>query len=559
MARLDVDVGIRNAGFRRGLDEMRADAARLKASLGQMFAGAVGVGSFVAGLKSALQHADDLKDLSEKFGVSTRSLQGFKNVLDENGASLEQFAGAMNKLEIARSKALQGDQALQASFQRLGVSVKELSSLSPDDLMLKIGGGSMDASQMVQILGKSSLDLRVALKAASEEGVDFGNIMSGHVVDSLARANDQINRVTNDLRNSFGAVVVWITDQLSDMGAAVFAGGDKLLALGKFAGQATAAIASGDLDRAKKSWATFNEEVDRATKNLAAVRAAEQAAKEAANNQSSSRAFDSEVEDGGEVAQKREDRIQKIREAEEEAARAALEGQEKINALMEERNRLLEIYKSSSDEDAGLDALEKAQRIQRQIESEEKKQGEEKKRREDEIATKRAEEAQAEVDREQRISAARKDEFQAREDDIISTLTGEDKIKALGTKLQRMQEEAGLLEGSDPEAAARKRTEMIGVSAALRDEKQRMKDETLAGGKGELRDAKDRLDRVRDAAASVPTDSLGAVGGGRGNMNSGPDAMIRVAERQYNVQARMLSELQAMNSKSNKKEADPWR
>jgi hypothetical protein len=148
---------------------------------------------------------------------------------------------------------------------------------------------------------------------------------------------------------------------------------------------------------------------------------------------------------------------------------------------------------------------------------------------------------------------------QAREDDDISTLEGNEKIKALQAKKDRMGKEAADLEGADPEAAARKRTEIIGVDAQIRDERNALDEQ----GKKKVEEQADKVKQANEgaanakrAAASVPADSLGAVGGGRGN--TGGDAQLRAAEKTASVAQQILTHLQNSSGKSGRKESTVW-
>lgn len=123
-----------------------------------------------------------------------------------------------------------------------------------------------------------------------------------------------------------------------------------------------------------------------------------------------------------------------------------------------------------------------------------------------------------------------------------------------------MDKEAKDLEESDPEAAARKRTEIIGVNAEIRNERKSQKEkesQAIEDQADKVKKAKEGIGDAKRAAASVPADSLGAVGGGRGNINGG-DAQVRAAEKAVNIQQQILNHLQNGAAKSGRKEATVW-
>jgi hypothetical protein len=129
----------------------------------------------IEAIKGVIDYGDKIADLSQRFAVSSDSLQKWGNVAEENGSSIEGVASALNKLEIARDKALAGDTELIAHFKALGVSVDDLKSKSGDDMLLTIGGSAMHAADMVATLGKSSLELVPTLEAVANGSAEFGD------------------------------------------------------------------------------------------------------------------------------------------------------------------------------------------------------------------------------------------------------------------------------------------------------------------------------------------------------------------------------------------------
>jgi hypothetical protein len=244
-AKLEVEVGIKNANFKGGLDKMKSDAAQFKGSLTGMFTaslgpfgtminkvksgfsgvftsikgglasmGAVlGVGTIVKSVTDTIAYADALSDLSAKLGINTTSLQAWKNHVEQNGASLENLAQAMAKMEVNRDKALKGDEKMIESFAELGVSAEDLESMGLDEIMLKIGSSSMDASTMVNVLGKAALDLKAALAAAAKEGLNFNGVMSEENIRKLAGVADAWTKakqwMTTKIGNALGGAIDW--------------------------------------------------------------------------------------------------------------------------------------------------------------------------------------------------------------------------------------------------------------------------------------------------------------------------------------------------------------
>jgi hypothetical protein len=621
MNKLEVSVGIKNAAFKAGLDEMKRGAAEFKGELSSMFVGAVGPAALAAGAILTVKKAFEKAGEMERFEVQFRTLLGTMGAATQRMKELSTFAAStpFELPEIAQaSKTLQtltdgalatgdglrivGDAAAAsgADFGELAVTIGRVYAAT------QAGSATIGAeiNRLVE-LGIVSVETKNKLQGLLEAGKKGSEVwavaeqdlnrFSGSMENLSETLEGKVSTMSDawaELLRTFAQPLLPSAKEQTDNITGLF---DTLKGAANILGQSFKglfAYIAGGVDMVIGGWFAVGAAISGVSKSIMSVgkgnfTEAKQALQDAMDqakgymSQASSdftKRFGSEEEEGGansaaataqraqeeemeKSAKKREERLQKIADAEADAAREALEGQQKINALIEERNRLLEVFKANSDSDEGIDALEKAQQLQRKIESEEERQAEERKRREDEIAQKKADEAEADVEREQRIAEARKSEAQAREDDIISTLKGDDKIKALQTKAQRMQAEADLLEESDPEAAARKRTEIIGVNAEIRSEREALKDDgsdKVKDQEGKVKDAQGKVEDARRAAASVPVDSLGAVGGGRGNFGGG-DAALRVAERHLSIAEKQLAALQQLTGGTEKKEANPWR
>jgi len=190
-----VVLGLKNQGFRRGLDESRKDVRKFKQETAGAFGGitgalgklgaSIGVGAFFKGI---VDRADEIQDLGERFDVPTEALQRMGNVAEQEGSSLEGVAKAFNKLTISQSQALGGNTQMQSAFEALGVSMDDLKTLSPEKIMEKIGAGSMDAAVLVKVLGKGALELRNTLGQMQDHATD--SVISADDVERMAQMKD---------------------------------------------------------------------------------------------------------------------------------------------------------------------------------------------------------------------------------------------------------------------------------------------------------------------------------------------------------------------------------
>jgi hypothetical protein len=195
-------LGLDNRDFRAGLRDSLQHAGTFSKDLLQLpsLGSVLGGAGIAAAFKSIIAGADQIQDFSERYKVNTTILQQWGEVANENGASVEDLARAFGKLEVARSKALTGDQALLTSFTKLGVSVSDLKTLSPDELMKKIGASSLDASALVLVLGKNAIALRPTLDAVASGAAKFGAAINEIDIKRLADADDLFKRMQQNIK-----------------------------------------------------------------------------------------------------------------------------------------------------------------------------------------------------------------------------------------------------------------------------------------------------------------------------------------------------------------------
>lgn len=215
MAGVTVDFNANLARFENQLNHANArldsfgdTAQRISGGISTAFA-ALGVGISVAGIagviKSTIDAADNLNDLSIKTGIAVEQLSGLSLASEQSGADLEGTAKAINKLSIEMGK--NSDE-----LARLGITADDplqaFAQLS--DIFTKIDDPQQRAALGAKILGKSWSDAAPLLKLGGDELlriVDNGAKASG-VTKELAEASDQFNDTIADLTAGAKGLVV---------------------------------------------------------------------------------------------------------------------------------------------------------------------------------------------------------------------------------------------------------------------------------------------------------------------------------------------------------------
>lgn len=140
------------------------------------------------------------------------------------GASLEDVASAIEKLSIARAKALAGDKASIESFSQMGVSMDTVKK-GAEDIFLATGKPffkGVDPQKLIgpfrELAGKGTGALIPAmtdgLENAAQQARNLGLVMSNEVVASLDDFNDRVDIMKKGLETGIGSLIAKIGDPL---------------------------------------------------------------------------------------------------------------------------------------------------------------------------------------------------------------------------------------------------------------------------------------------------------------------------------------------------------
>lgn len=217
MANLNVKVGLDRSGFQTGLAAMENAVGKFGNRLTGVLAGSFSFAAIGAGISKAIDQGDQLQDLANRFGVAASAIQEIGNAASLSGGSVEDVAAAMNKLARNAGEAIGGNQQLQESFAKIGLSTQELMGMSPQDLFFAlsraVSSGSLgmeDFAVASDLAGRGAATLMETLRMGPEAIQANGQAMgvwSDETVAALSRASDAIKTFQNQITLGLGAVV----------------------------------------------------------------------------------------------------------------------------------------------------------------------------------------------------------------------------------------------------------------------------------------------------------------------------------------------------------------
>ncbi|KRB73440.1 hypothetical protein [Noviherbaspirillum sp. Root189] len=155
--------------------------------------GSISLGAFAGMIKSSIDAADNLNDLSKKTSLAVDTLAGLKLAAEQSGADLDGIAKAVNKLTVNMGKEAE-------KFAKLGVTAKDPIEAFKQlaDVFSAVEDPQMRAALGSEALGKS---WETAAPLLAEGGtkigemVDKGKRLSGvtqDMADNADKLNDQL-------------------------------------------------------------------------------------------------------------------------------------------------------------------------------------------------------------------------------------------------------------------------------------------------------------------------------------------------------------------------------
>jgi methyl-accepting chemotaxis protein len=148
---LYIDVSARFAQFQDSMDKVSRSATSAAGRIDKAFAGvkntiaglgaALSVGALSSFIKSSIDAADKLNDLSKKTGVAVDTLGGLGFAAEQSGSSLDSISDAFGKLNRAIAEAGAGSKETAEAFKLLGVSVKDSAGnmRTADEVLIRSG------------------------------------------------------------------------------------------------------------------------------------------------------------------------------------------------------------------------------------------------------------------------------------------------------------------------------------------------------------------------------------------------------------------------------------
>lgn len=330
MSSLIAKLGLDSAQFKAGLQSAAGDARTFGSAISQVGStlGIAFSGAALAGMaKSIIADADAIQQASKNFGVVVESLQALRAAAKMANIEGDALDGMLNKLTSSAADAASGNEKTAAAFAALGISIGDVASLSPDELLERIGralatGGTTadETAAAFDILGRSTGQYIDFLKQLGTDGLDptiarmkeLGVVMTEETVSSLAKAADSWDMFATGVKATVANLYSSIVDGVSDAIAAAMQGVDVFEARAMRIENERMVAAKNAQDKAVTDAAAAAEK-KAAAEQVFADKAAAIAAKEAEKKKKEQDDFDKADKAAAEKVRRRFEEVEKDR------------------------------------------------------------------------------------------------------------------------------------------------------------------------------------------------------------------------------------------------------
>lgn len=202
-------------------------------------AGLAAAGTALAGYvtlaaKSFADYGSQIHDMETATGLTAETVSILGYAAKQAGRSMEDFTPAIRKMSSVIFDARNGSAEAAEVLSRLGVSLAEITAMSPDDAFLRLGrgifsyGNELDQAAIAQdIFGKSAMNILQLLRdieasggfaAVAEEARSLGIVMSSEAAAGADDLGDALERV----KTSWQGVSNAIGEQAAPMFKAIY-------------------------------------------------------------------------------------------------------------------------------------------------------------------------------------------------------------------------------------------------------------------------------------------------------------------------------------------------
>ena len=219
---LESTISLNSANFERGMHSVKHSVAD---TVKGFVVGAIGVATIEQAFERTIKTAEELVNTSKRLGMTVEQVQLLRQAAKEAGTEMGTVSKALEKINLARAKALGGDKSAMVSFGALGVSKKDLETKRAADLFMgaisetvKKVSPEQIAAPLREVLGRGAGEGIAVLKTDFDElhhkMEDMGAIMSTEVAYKLHELEESLAFFGSVLIAQLAPAILWTAQAL---------------------------------------------------------------------------------------------------------------------------------------------------------------------------------------------------------------------------------------------------------------------------------------------------------------------------------------------------------
>jgi hypothetical protein len=233
-----VEIGIRSrisAGAKQVASDLKNLGGKVSGVGRSLATLATAAAAPLAGMTLSFAAAgDNLDKMSKRTGVGVKALSELAFAAEQSGASLDSVEKGIRGMQRSLLNAEMGSKTATDALSALGLSVDELSGMSPEDQFTKIADAIGDvedpskrAALAMQLFGRAGSEL-LPMMSENAEGIadlrkeanELGRTMTADDAQAAAELTDAMNRVKSvfiGVKNQIGAALAPAMTYLADL------------------------------------------------------------------------------------------------------------------------------------------------------------------------------------------------------------------------------------------------------------------------------------------------------------------------------------------------------
>lgn len=201
--RLNAVLGLNKTGFDAGMTAANKQVMQFANGLKNMLATGLSTAAVISWVRSLSQVTGRIKDLGEQYRITMEEVQKADFALQQSGMQFEDLGTAINKIGQNRRDAVEGNIELRKTFERYGISLRDLNDPQKRnfDLLMQLASAATKLNltareqvELTDLLGTKAMRLVNVLQ-------DLANVKPNRLfTDEDIQAIDRAEKAIRELR-----------------------------------------------------------------------------------------------------------------------------------------------------------------------------------------------------------------------------------------------------------------------------------------------------------------------------------------------------------------------